>query len=97
MYPIRGGFPRKKVDLMKLVKNRDTYNYSYKMYKAEYVKTLGIPLFNKNNFDEMINNKLYSKTRAKKENIRTGEIGGFYRMHNGYVPVFYAAAVEKIN
>ena len=74
-----------------IIKNQYTYNAYYRTYKAQYVKTLGLPLFSKDNYEKSIEMNLYSKSRAKKDKVEiTDEIGGFYRMQNGYTPLYYS-------
>ncbi len=74
-----------------LPQNSETYNSYYKTYKAKYCRKTGLPLICSRDYaiNPDLLTKGYSVTRAKKEKIEiTEELYGFFRVTNGYVPLF---------
>ena len=73
-----------------LVKNCETYNGYYTQYKAKHCIASGLPLYDHDTAEKMVADKLYSVTRAKREkvNIDQTKVCGWYRMCNGYIPLF---------
>lgn len=73
-----------------LEKTRESYNFYYKLYKAEWCKKSGLPMYGKKDFATVEEKHLYTVTRAKKEKIQidTNTVCAWYRMTNGYTPLF---------
>lgn len=73
-----------------LTKTHESYNSYYKMYRAKWCKQTGLPMYSKKDYEVIEKEKLYSKTRAKKEKIQvnTNKVCAWYRMPNGYIPLF---------
>lgn len=78
----------KKVDCLK--RTPDSYNSYYKTYKAVHCRQTGLPMYDHKTAEFMVNAELYSKSRAKKCKVEIDEatVCGWYRMYNGYVPLF---------
>lgn len=68
----------------------ESYNSYYKMYRASWCKKTGLPMYSKKDYEIVEKEKLYSKSRAKKEKIQidTTKVCAWYRMFNGYIPLF---------
>ncbi len=78
----------KKSDLLQ---TRETYNTYYNTYKAQYCRKTGLPMLCGRDYaiNPDLLKKGYSVTRSKKEKVEiTEEIYGFFRVTNGYVPLF---------
>ena len=77
-------------DLLK--KTPETYNKYYKAYRAAYCHSTGLPMYGHKDFPEVQEKRLYTKTRAKREKVQIDESQpvGWYRMPNGYTPMFRA-------
>ena len=73
-----------------LEKTDETYNKYYKLYKAAYCRTTGLPMYGHKDFPEVEAKKLYSKTRAKLAKVEIDESRplAWYRCENGYTPLF---------
>lgn len=72
-----------------LEKTNESYNSYYKLYKAEWCKKSGLPMYNKKDWAIIKEANLYSISRAKKEKIKIDPtVCGWYRMQNGYCPLF---------
>lgn len=75
--------------ITEIEKNTETYNLGYGTYKASFVNQTSLPKFSRDSFDKVLEADLYSPSRAKKEHVEiTDEVGGWYRMKNGYKPLF---------
>ena len=77
-------------DLLK--KTSATYNKYYKAYRAAYCRATGLPMYGSKDFAEVQAKELYTKTRAKHDKVQIDESKpvGWYRMQNGYTPLFRA-------
>lgn len=75
-----------------LEKTTATYNSYYKMYRAAYCHSTGLPMYGSKDFAEVQEKRFYTKTRAKREKVQIDESQpvGWYRMQTGYVPLFRA-------
>lgn len=75
-----------------LEQTKESYNFYYKTYRAEWCKKSGLPMYSNKDFQIVENEKLYTKTRAKKEKIKIDEtkVYAWYRRPNGYTPLFKA-------
>ena len=73
-----------------LEKNWGSYNSYYKLYRAEYCKKTGLPMYSRKDFEYLEQNKIFTRTRAKKEKVEIDETKpvGWYRMQTGYAPLF---------
>lgn len=73
-----------------LEKNDGSYNSYYKLYRAEYCHKTGLPMYSSRDFDELQKNGIYTRTRAKVNKVKIDESVpvGWYRMKNGYAPLF---------
>ena len=73
-----------------LEKTDKTYNKNYRLYKADYVRTTGLPMYGHADFPEVQAKKLYSRTRAKLEKVQIDESCplAWYRCEHGYTPLF---------
>ena len=74
-----------------LEKNEQTYNSYYHLYRAEYCKATGLPMFSgKTAFTDCVREGFYTRTRAKVLKIQIDDTRpvGWYRMKNGYAPLF---------
>lgn len=78
-----------------LEKTHDSYNSYYRLYKAEWCRKSGLPMYEKKQFFAVEAERLYSISRAKKEKVQidTSTVCGWYRMHHGYTPLF--KSIEK--
>ena len=66
------------------------YNRYYKCYTADSCRATGLPMLERYNYEEYAN-KWLSKTRCQKikQPVREGEEPvAFYRIYNGYVPLY---------
>lgn len=77
-----------KADLLE--KNINSYNSYYKLYRAEYCKKTELPMYSWKDYDYMIANGIYTRSRAKAEKVVIDETCpvGWYRLMNGYTPLF---------
>lgn len=77
-----------------LEKNEESYNSYYKLYRAEYCRKTGLPMYNWRDYPQMIANGIYTKTRAKQEKVIIDEESpvAWYRLKNGYTPLFKAVS-----
>ena len=75
-----------------LEKTSATYNKYYKAYRAAYCHSTGLPMYGSKDFAEVQEKGFYTKTRAKREKVQIDEsqLVGWYRMPNGYTPLFRA-------
>jgi len=75
-----------------LEQTKESYNSYYKTYRAEWCRKSGLPMYSNKDFPIVESEKLYTKTRAKKEKIKIDEtnVYAWYRMPNGYTPLFKA-------
>lgn len=67
------------------------YNSYYRTYKAIFVKTTGLPIFNTNTFKEK-DRRFLSKTNCKKikKPIKADELPvAWYRGMHGFYPLFF--------
>ena len=73
-----------------LEKTRESYNEYYKTYRAAWCKKSGLPMYSKKDFEKVEREGLFTVSRAKKEKvvIDTRTVCGWYRMPNGYTPMF---------
>lgn len=73
-----------------LEKNSGSYNSYYKLYRADYCRMTGLPMYSSKDFEYLEKNNIFSKTRAKKEKVEIDETSpvGWYRMQTGYAPLF---------
>ena len=73
-----------------LAKTPKSYNSYYKTYRAEWCRKSGLPMYSRKNFDEVQSKGLYTATRAAKEKVSIDEsvVCGWYRLPNGYTPLF---------
>lgn len=73
-----------------LEKTKESYNSYYKQYKATWCKKSGLPMYAKKDWNIVEEQELYSVTRAKraKVEIDAGSVCAWYRMPNGYIPLF---------
>ncbi|MFI3325994.1 MAG: hypothetical protein R3Y35_07445 [Clostridia bacterium] len=82
--------------ITEIEKNNETCNLYYSTYKASFVNQTGLPKFSRDSFDKVLEANLYSPSRAKKANLEiTDEIGGWYRVMNGYKPLFIVKNKNK--
>lgn len=75
-----------------LEKTSATYNEYYGTYRAAYCHSTGLPMYGSKDFAEVQEKGFYTKTRAKREKVQIDESQpvGWYRMPNGYTPLFRA-------
>lgn len=75
-----------------LEKTAESYNDYYKTYRAAWCKKSGLPMLDRKNWEQIRAEGLYTVSRAKKERIiiDTNTICGWYRVCQGYVPMFKA-------
>ena len=78
-----------------LEKTHESYNSYYRLYKAEWCKKSGLPMYNKKDWATIKEAQLYSISRAKKEKIQidTTTVCAWYRMAHGYCPLFKKATI----
>ena len=81
-----------------LEKNKETYNRNYKLYRAKYCRETGLPMYNWRDYPQMIENGIYTRTRAKQEKVKINEEipVGWYRLQHGYTPLFKAVVEEEL-
>ena len=75
---------------MSLRQTSESYNSYYKTYRAKWCKQTGLPMYSKKDWDTIEKERLYTRSRAKKEkvNIDTETVCAWYRRQNGYTPLF---------
>lgn len=63
----------------------------YHLYRASYVHATDIPCYGKDSYQEVVENGLYTVTRAKREHVTidTTAVRGWYKLTNGYTPMFW--------
>lgn len=68
----------------------ESYNTYYKMYRAEWCKKTGLPMYQNKDWEIVKTEQLYTKSRAKKEKIQINdtEVVAWYRTTHGYTPLF---------
>lgn len=68
----------------------ESYNFYYKMYRAKWCKKTGLPMYEKKDFGIVEKERLYTKSRAKREKVQINdtEVAAWYRTSNGYTPLF---------
>jgi hypothetical protein len=68
----------------------ESYNTYYKMYRAEWCKKTGLPMYSKKDWCTIEAERLYTKSRATKKKIQidTTEVCAWYRTAHGYTPLF---------
>ena len=73
-----------------LEQNLGSYNSYYKLYRAEYCRKTGLPMYSGKDFEYLEKNRIFTRTRAKKEKVAIDEAVpvGWYRMQTGYAPLF---------
>ena len=73
-----------------LEQTRESYNFYYKMYRAEWCKKSGLPMYARKDFATVEKERLYTRSRAKKEKVQIDEtaVCAWYRRSNGYTPLF---------
>lgn len=73
-----------------LQKSNDSYDSYYKMYRAKWCRLSKLPMLSNKDWEQIQREGLYTKTRAAKEkvNVNYNEVAAWYRMYNGYVPLF---------
>lgn len=76
-----------------LIQTNESYNFYYKTYRAEWCKKSGLPMYSNKDWERVENERLYTKTRAKKEKIKIDDtkVCAWYRRPNGYSPLFKEA------
>lgn len=80
-----------------LEQTNESYNFCYKMYRAEWCRKSGLPMYSSKDWPAIESEKLYTKTRAKKEKIQIDDskVCAWYRMTNGYTPLFKIKEAAK--
>lgn len=75
-----------------LEKSSNSYNDYYKLYKAEWCKLSKLPMLSRKDWQQIESEDLYTLSRAKKEKIEidSQKVVAWYRMMNGYAPLFKA-------
>ena len=83
-----------KIDFLE--KTSESYNSYYNLYKAGWCRLTGLPMYSKKEFPLIEAARLYTVSRAKREKVQidTSVVRGWYRMANGYTPLFKAIAKE---
>ena len=73
-----------------LEQTHESYNFYYKMYRAKWCKKTGLPMYAKKDFAIVEKERLYTKSRAKKEKVQINdtEVAAWYRTSHGYTPLF---------
>lgn len=76
-----------------LIQTNESYNSYYKTYRAEWCKKSGLPMYSSKEWERVKDERLYTKTRAKKEKIKIDDtkVCAWYRRPNGYTPLFKEA------
>lgn len=79
-----------------LEKTQESYNFYYKLYKSAWCKKTGLPMYAKKDWNTVEENKLYTITRAKRAKVQidTNNVCAWYRMPNGYTPLFKTTTEE---
>ena len=75
-----------------LEKTGESYNVYYKTYRAEWCRKSGLPMMDSSCWDKIQAEDLYTVSRAKKKHVSIDmtEVYGWYRLRQGYVPLFRA-------
>lgn len=85
---------------MKIEKNDNTYNKRYKTYKAIYVKSTGLPIYaNTVSEYEKVAEIYLSASRCKKlkkEVNKNSGVVAWYRVMNGFVPLYDIRVLKDI-
>jgi hypothetical protein len=79
-----------------LEKTHESYNFYYKLYKADWCRKSGLPMYAKKDWPTVEENELYTITRAKKAKVQIdiNTVCAWYRMPNGYTPLFKTTPEE---
>ncbi len=80
-----------------LEKTSESYNDYYKTYRAEWCRKSGLPMLNRNCWDTIQEQDLYTVSRAKKKHVSIDmkKVCGWYRVANGYVALFKAVRAVR--
>ena len=73
-----------------LQKSFEAYNSYYGLYRAEWCRRTGLPMYSRKDWEIIERERLFTKSRAKREkvNINDNIVCAWYRMQNGYTPLF---------
>lgn len=75
-----------------LEKTKESYNDYYKTYRAAWCRKSGLPMMDSSCWEKIQAEDLYTVSRAKKKRVSIDmkKVCGWYRIWQGYVPMFKA-------
>lgn len=84
-------------DINWLEKTKESYNDYYKTYRAAWCRKSGLPMMDSSCWEKIQAEDLYTVSRAKKKHISIDmkKVCGWYRIWQGYVPMFKAVRKGK--
>lgn len=73
-----------------LEKTAESFNKYYNCYRASWCKKSLLPMYQSKDKTKMRNDGLYLRSEAKRLRIKidTTQVCGWYRLYNGYTPLF---------
>lgn len=79
-------------DINWLEKTKESYNDYYKTYRADWCRKSGLPMMDSSCWEKIQAEDLYTVSRAKKKHVSIDmkKVCGWYRIWQGYVPMFKA-------
>lgn len=82
-----------------LEKTKESYNDYYKTYRAAWRRRSGLPMMDSSCWKQIQAEDLYTVSSAKKKHVSIDmkHVCAWYRVTNGYVPMFRAARKDGDN
>lgn len=82
----------------RLEKTKESYNDYYKTYRAAWCRRSGLLMMDSSCWEQIQAEELYTVSRAKKKHVSIDMkcVRAWYRVANGYVPMFRAARKDKL-